>query len=291
MSEYAIELKGVSYTYGKGTPFMKLAVDHVNLNIRRGIITGIIGHTGSGKSTLLQMMNGLLRPQEGTVLLDGKDVWEKPGKIREIAFRVGLVFQYPEYQLFEETVRKDVSYGPKNMGLSDAEIERRVKEALAFVGIGEELYDASPFDLSGGQKRRVAIAGVIAMEPEVLILDEPAAGLDPRGRAEIFGNIVNYKEKTGRTVIIVSHSMDDMARYAEETAVLCGGRAVMMDETKKVFSAGRETLEKLGLNVPQITLLMEKLAEMGLPVSKDVFTVEEAKRELLPLLKGGQSDA
>lgn len=291
MSGYAIEFEGVSYTYGKGTPFTKLAVDRVDLKIRRGAITGVIGHTGSGKSTLLQMANGLLRPQEGRVLLDGKDIWEKPSKIREIAFRVGLVFQYPEYQLFEETVFKDVAYGPKNMGLPSAEVERRVREALAFVGIGEEALDVSPFDLSGGQKRRVAIAGVIAMEPEVLILDEPAAGLDPRGRAEIFGNILSYREKTGRTVIIVSHSMDDMARYADDTAVLCGGRLVRQGSTREVFSSGRGELEAIGLDVPQIALLMTKLKDMGMPVSENVFTVEEAKNALLPLLKGGRADA
>ena len=290
MGEYAIEFQNVTCAYGKGTPFCKVAVDGVDLKIRKGVITGIIGHTGSGKSTLLQMMNGLLRPQEGKVLLDGRDIWEKPGKIRQVAFKVGLVFQYPEYQLFEDTIFKDVSYGPKNMGLSEEEIARRVRAALRFVGMGEEMFDVSPFDLSGGQKRRAAIAGVIAMEPEVLVLDEPAAGLDPRGREEIFGNIVSYNRETGKTVVIVSHSMDDMARYAQETTVLSHGKIVMTNETKKVFEQ-EKLLSEIGLDVPQITGVMKKLRSLGMPIDDAVFTVEDAKNALLPLLKGGNADA
>ena len=288
--EYTVEFENVTYAYGRGTPFCKTAIDGVSLGIEKGIITGIIGHTGSGKSTLLQMMNGLLRPQSGRVLLDGKDLWEKPKKIREAAFRVGLVFQYPEYQLFEETVYKDVSYGPKNMGLKDDEIDRRVRTALRFVGMDESYFELSPFELSGGQKRRAAIAGVIAMEPEVLVLDEPAAGLDPRGREEIFGNIVNYNKETGKTVVIVSHSMDDMARYAARTAVLCEGKLLFNDETPKVF-AHREELTKTGLDVPQITALTDKLRALGMPVPDGIFTVEDAARAIAPLLKGGGRDA
>lgn len=212
MAKEAIRFENVSYAYGRGTPFCKVAADHIDLSIREGVITGIIGHTGSGKSTVLQLMNGLLHPDEGRVYVQGEDIWAKPKEIQKIAFKVGLVFQYPEYQLFEETVEKDVAFGPKNMGLPKEEIARRVKEALQFTGIGEELAESSPFDLSGGQKRRVAIAGVIAMQPEVLVLDEPAAGLDPRGREEIFSNVQAYQRTTGKTVVIVSHSMEDMAR-------------------------------------------------------------------------------
>ena len=286
MSEYAVTFENLTYSYGKGTPFVKTAVDHVSFGIRKGVITGIIGHTGSGKSTLLQMMNGLLRPQEGRVLLFGEDLWKEPKKIRNAAFRVGLVFQYPEYQLFEETVYKDVSYGPKNMGLKDDEIKERVKEALSFVGMDESIYEVSPFDLSGGQKRRVAIAGIIAMEPEVLVLDEPAAGLDPRGREEIFGNVRNYQRSTGKTVVIVSHSMEDMARYAEDLVVMREGRIAASGECREVFG-NRELFLDGRLRLPQVTVITEKLRALGMPLDGGLFTVKEACDALLPLLKEG----
>lgn len=290
MAKEAIRFENVSYAYGRGTPFCKVAADHIDLSIREGVITGIIGHTGSGKSTVLQLMNGLLRPDEGRVYVQGEDIWAKPKEIQKVAFKVGLVFQYPEYQLFEETVEKDVAFGPKNMGLPKEEIARRVKEALQFTGIGEELAESSPFDLSGGQKRRVAIAGVIAMQPEVLVLDEPAAGLDPRGREEIFSNVQAYQRTTGKTVVIVSHSMEDMARYAEDLIVMNEGKPVLSGSCKEVF-AHRAELEKTGLAVPQITTLMERLRELGMPVSSEIYTVEEAKNALLPLLEGGKKHA
>ena len=290
MAKEAIRFENVSYAYGRGTPFCKVAADHIDLSIREGVITGIIGHTGSGKSTVLQLMNGLLRPDEGRVYVQGEDIWAKPKEIQKIAFKVGLVFQYPEYQLFEETVEKDVAFGPKNMGLPKEEIARRVKEALQFTGIGEELAESSPFDLSGGQKRRVAIAGVIAMQPEVLVLDEPAAGLDPRGREEIFSNVQAYQRTTGKTVVIVSHSMEDMARYAEDLIVMNEGKPVLSGSCEEVF-AHRAELEKTGLAVPQITTLMEHLRELGMPVSSEIYTVEEAKNALLPLLEGGKKHA
>ena len=283
MSEYAISFQGVSYFYGKGTPFYKKALDGVDLNIKKGMITGIVGHTGSGKSTLLQMMNGLLEPHEGQVLLLGEKIGSKQMPKRKAAFTAGLVFQYPEYQLFEETVGKDVAYGPKNMGLDQGEIEVRVKEAMRFVGLPESLLEVSPFDLSGGQKRRVAIAGILAMRPQILVLDEPAAGLDPNGRAEIFGNIYNYQKSTDSTVIIVSHSMDDMAKFAK-------GLVVMHDLTNKVFLQD-ELLKSIGLDVPGVTAVIKKLRELGLPINEDVFTVEEARAALLPLLKGGEDHA
>ena len=285
MSENAIEMKGVSYSYGKGTPFYRLAVDKVDLEIRSGRITGVIGHTGSGKSTLLQLMNGLLRPEKGQVLLFGRDIWEKPKKVREVAFQVGLVFQYPEYQLFEETVYKDVAYGPKNMGLDENEIKRRVSEALRFVGMDESAFELSPFELSGGQKRRVAIAGIIAMEPEVLVLDEPAAGLDPRGREEIFGNVRNYQRSTGKTVVIVSHSMEDMARYAEDLVVMRDGKIAASGECREVFKK-KELFIDGGLRLPQVTVIAEKLQALGMPIDGDIFTVKEACEALFPLLEG-----
>lgn len=286
MSENAIELKGVSYSYGKGTPFYRLAVDSVDLRIKSGRITGIIGHTGSGKSTLLQMMNGLLHPEKGQVLLFGRDIWEKPKKIREVAFRVGLVFQYPEYQLFEETVYKDVAYGPKNMGLDEKEIRRRVTEALRFVGMDESAFELSPFELSGGQKRRVAIAGVIAMEPEVLVLDEPSAGLDPRGREELLEHIRDYHRERGNTVVLVSHSMEEIARYADRIVVLSRGSALMSGTPREVFSRGSE-LVRAGLDVPQVTRIAMALRERGLAIDPAVYTVEELRDALLALKKGG----
>lgn len=286
MENTVLTIEDVSYTYGDGTPFCKKALDHISLTLAEGQITGIIGHTGCGKSTLVQQMNGLLRPNTGRVLLRGKDIWEEPKKIREIHFRVGLVFQYPEYQLFEETVEKDIAFGPKNMGLSEEEIHRRVLESLDFVGLDKELLEQSPFELSGGQKRRVAIAGVIAMEPEILILDEPAAGLDPKGREDIFGGLRAYQQKTGRTVLIVSHSMEDMAKYADRILLLNEGKLLREGSTREVF-AETALLRSVGLNIPQITEVMHLLKEGGMPVRENVFTVEDAVSELLPLWKGG----
>ena len=278
-----LETKDLTYTYGVGTPFCKTAVDRVNLTIEKGEFIGLIGHTGSGKSTLIQQFNGLLRPTSGQVLLNGTDIWAQPKKIRSVRFQVGMVFQYPEHQLFEETVLKDICFGPGNMGLSPAEAEKRAREAAGFVGLREELLQKSPFELSGGQKRRAAIAGVIAMDPDVLILDEPTAGLDPRGRDRLLNQILEYHRVRGNTVILVSHSMEDIARVADRVLVMNSAHAVMFDETAKVFARGRE-LEEMGLRVPQITRIMLTLKEKGLPVSA-ALTVDEAVRELLPLLK------
>jgi len=273
MSE--ILLEGVSYSYGKKTPYEIKALDNVNIKISRGKITGIIGHTGSGKSTLVQMLNGLLRPDEGRVLIDGVDIWEKPKEIAKYRFRVGLVMQYPEYQLFEETVGEDIAFGPKNMGLDEAEITDRVNEAIEFVGLDKDMLTKSPFELSGGQKRRVAIAGIIAMRPDVLVLDEPAAGLDPRGRDAIFENLSAYREKTGRTVVIVSHSMEDMAKYCDELIVMSGSKILMNDTPAHVFSRP-ELLVKHGLDVPQIARLNMLLREKGIDLGDGIYTVEGA---------------
>lgn len=284
-----IETKDLTYTYGTGTPFEKTAVDHVNLSIEQGAFIGVIGHTGSGKSTLIQQLNGLLRPTSGTVLLDGKDIWAEPKKIRAVRFRVGMVFQYPEHQLFEETVLKDISFGPTNMGLEQAEVERRAHDAARFTGLSDDLLEKSPFELSGGEKRRAAIAGVIAMDPDVLILDEPTAGLDPRGRDVLLSQIVNYHEVRHNTVLLVSHSMEDIARTADQILVMNNGKAAMFDETKKVFSRGEE-LERMGLRVPQITKILSLLKKDGYPV-ETVLTMEQAIKELMPLLEEGGARA
>ena len=270
-----IVLENVSYVYGEGTPYRMNALEGINLSIREGIVTGIIGHTGSGKSTLVQLFNGLYRPHAGRVLLDGEDIWAKPREIVKIRFKVGLVMQYPEYQLFEETVRADIAFGPQNMGLSPEEIEVRVREAVDFVDLPLELLDKSPFDLSGGQKRRAAIAGVIAMRPDVLVLDEPAAGLDPRGRREIFRSIEQYQRKTGATVIIVSHSMEDMARLCDDIVVMAHAKVYMQGDRREIFSRADE-LVSIGLDIPQITQLMMILRQRGVPVPAGIYTVEEA---------------
>ena len=277
-----ITVENLSYFHARKTPYEIKALDGIDLNIQSGTVTGLIGHTGSGKSTLVQMFNGLLRPYEGRVLLDGADIWAKPKDINKIRFRVGLVMQYPEYQLFEETIYKDIAYGPKNMGLSDDEIRERVLEAADFVGLDRELLDKSPFDLSGGQKRRAAIAGIIAMRPELLILDEPAAGLDPRGRDAIFNNIVEYRKKSGSTVLIVSHSMEDMARYCDRLIVMSGAKILLEGECREIFTRADE-LSAVGLDVPQITRLMLALKEKGIELDTSVFTVEEALEEILRL--------
>nr|WP_296061182.1 energy-coupling factor transporter ATPase [uncultured Ruminococcus sp.] len=270
-----LELKNLSYVYGTGTPFEKTAVNNLSLSIEKGEFIGIMGHTGSGKSTLVQMLNGLMKPTSGQVLLDGEDIWANPKDIRKIRFKVGMVFQYPEYQLFEETVAKDIAFGPTNMGKSGAELEKAVNDAARFTGLKDELLEKSPFDLSGGEKRRAAIAGVIAMNPEVLVLDEPTAGLDPMGRDVLLSQIVQYHKERKNTVILVSHSMEDIARVADKIIVMNKSNLVMFDKTKEVFSKGRE-LEKIGLRVPQITKIMLELREKGFNVPKGILTVDEA---------------
>lgn len=277
-----IETKDLTYTYGEDTPFCKVAVKNVNISIEQGEMIGLIGHTGSGKSTFIQQLNGLLRPTSGTVLLNGKDIWEQPKKIRSVRFQVGMVFQYPEHQLFEETVLKDISFGPGNMGLSKTEILERAHSAAKFVGLNEDLLQKSPFELSGGEKRRAAIAGVIAMDPDVLILDEPTAGLDPRGRDVLLSQIAGYHASRHNTVILVSHSMEDIARMAERVLVMNAGEVEMFDTAEQVFARDAE-LEKIGLRVPQITKIMSVLKSKGYPVTT-VLTVEQALRQLMPLL-------
>ncbi len=285
-----IQLKGVSYLYGSKTPFEKKALDNVDIDIKAGSITGLIGHTGSGKSTLVQLLNGLLRPSEGQVLLDGADIWEKPKKMRALRFKVGLVFQYPEYQLFEETVKADIAFGPKNMGLPAEEVERRVNNAALFCGLNENLMSKSPFELSGGQKRRVAIAGIMAMAPEVLVLDEPAAGLDPQGRSDIFGGICEYRRKTGATVIIVSHSMEDIARYCDRVIVMSKGKVWAEGSCDEIFARADE-LGEIGLDIPQIARFAKLLSEKGVELKGELYTVGDVYRALLPYFTGGENNA
>ncbi|MBO5757897.1 MAG: energy-coupling factor transporter ATPase [Clostridia bacterium] len=279
-----LELQNVSYYYGKGTAFEVKALDNINFKVESGSITGLIGHTGSGKSTLAQLFNGLEKPYEGKVLLDGCDIWDKKYKGARICFRVGLVMQYPEYQLFEETVYNDIAFGPRNMGLDQVQVDERVQSAIAFVGLSKDILTQSPFDLSGGQKRRVAIAGVMAMQPEMLVLDEPAAGLDPAGRAEIFGGIRRYRDTTGATVIIVSHSMEDMAEYCDDIIVMHRGK-VMLSGAKDEIFADRHALIEAGLDIPQIARVMHLLRENGLDVSAAACTKDQALAELLKAFK------
>lgn len=279
-----LELKNICYTYGVGTPFEKKAVNDVSFSVNKGELIGIIGHTGSGKSTLVQMLNGLMKPTSGQVLLDGVDIWDKPKEIRKIRFKVGMVFQYPEYQLFEETVYKDISFGPTNKGLSAEEIDKEVRRAARFTGLKDELLDKSPFDLSGGEKRRAAIAGVIAMDPDVLVLDEPTAGLDPMGRDVLLSQIVRYHKERQNTVLLVSHSMEDIARVADRIVVMNKSKLVMFDETQKVFARGEE-LEKIGLRIPQITKIMSQLRKRGVDVPEGILTVDSAVDYLLPFIK------
>ncbi|WP_294662027.1 energy-coupling factor transporter ATPase [uncultured Ruminococcus sp.] len=279
-----LELKNICYTYGVGTPFEKKAVNDVSFSVNKGELIGIIGHTGSGKSTLVQMLNGLMKPTSGQVLLDGVDIWDKPKEIRKIRFKVGMVFQYPEYQLFEETVYKDIAFGPTNKGLSAEEIDKEVRRAARFTGLKDELLDKSPFDLSGGEKRRAAIAGVIAMDPDVLVLDEPTAGLDPMGRDVLLSQIVRYHEERQNTVLLVSHSMEDIARVADRIVVMNKSKLVMFDETQKVFARGDE-LEKIGLRIPQITKIMSQLRKRGVDVPEGILTVDSAVDYLLPFIK------
>ena len=284
-----IETKNLTYTYGAGTPFSKTAIEDVNIAIKKGEFIGLIGHTGSGKSTLIQQLNGLLRPTSGTVLLNGKDIWEKKKEIRKVRFQVGMVFQYPEYQLFEDTVIKDIGFGPRNMGLSQDEVNQRVMQAVDFVGLDHALLEKSPFDLSGGEKRRAAIAGVIAMDPDVLVLDEPTAGLDPQGRDHLLSQIKADHKQRQNTVILVSHSMEDIARVADRVLVMNESKVFLFDETAKVFSHAKE-LEQIGLRVPQVTKIMMKLHENGYPVDPAVFTLEQAVKEILPLVQRGAAN-
>ena len=282
-----IEVKHLSHTYSVGTPFEHVAVENMDFSVEKGELIGIIGHTGSGKSTLIQHLNGLLKPSEGDVLLDGESIWKDKQTTHGARFRVGLVFQYPEYQLFEETVFRDIAFGPKNMRLSEDEVRRRVLRAAAFAGVDEALLESSPFELSGGQKRRVAIAGVIAMEPEVVIFDEPTAGLDPAGCRSLLKNIAEYRRATGATVLMVSHSMDDVARLADRLFVLNHGRLELSGTPAEVF-AQAERLRAIGLTVPEVTSLFLRLRELGLPVDPATYTLEDALRQLSALRKGGR---
>lgn len=279
-----LETKNLSYVYSEGTPFRVTAINNVNISIEKGEFVGIIGHTGSGKSTLVQHLNGLLTPSSGEVLLDGKNINESKITRRQARFKVGLCFQYPEYQLFESTVYKDISFGPKNMGLSEDEIDNRVKKAADFVGLKPDMLNKSPFDLSGGEKRRVAIAGVMAMEPEILILDEPSAGLDPRGRDMIADMISSYRKTTGSTVIIVSHSMEDVAKSADKVLVMNKSEVEMFGTVNEVFSKV-ERLADIGLNVPQLTQIFLNLKHNGMDVRTDIYTIKSAEVELLRLLR------
>lgn len=275
-----IKTEDLTYIYGDGTPFQKTAVDKINIEIEKGELVGVIGHTGSGKSTLIQHFNGLLKPSSGKVYIDDVNIWDKKTDLRQIRFKVGLVFQYPEYQLFEETVYKDIAFGPKNMGLSADEIDKSIQEIIKLVGIDEDILQKSPFELSGGQKRRVAIAGVMAMDPQVLILDEPTAGLDPKGRDSILGQIKEYHQTKGNTVLLVSHSMEDVAKHAEKILVMNNAKIFCYDKPVEVFKRAEE-ISKMGLSVPQITRVFNRLKQAGIHIGEDIYTVEYAKKTLL----------
>lgn len=283
-----LEVRDLSHIYSVGTPFQRAAIEHVSFSVERGEFIGIIGHTGSGKSTLIQHLNGLLKPTSGQILFDGRDIWSDKAFTRSIRFHVGLVFQYPEYQLFEETVYKDIAFGPKNMGLPPEEIQRRVREAAAFVGVPEEHLEKSPFDLSGGQKRRVAIAGVLAMAPKVLILDEPTAGLDPRGRDAILQNILDIHQMQGTTIILVSHSMEEIARCVDRLYVVDEGKLPLEGTPGEVFVHGEE-LRAMGLDIPQVTQVLQALRGLGVPVDPAVYTMEDAVQAILACREKGGS--
>lgn len=285
-----LEVKNLTHTYDGNTPFMHNAVKNINFSIEKGEIIGIIGHTGSGKSTLVQHLNGLLKPTSGEILLDNINIWENPKNIRSIRSRVGLVFQYPEYQLFEDTVYKDIAFGPKNMGLNDAEISNRINEICELVGIKAEQFEKSPFDLSGGEKRRVAIAGVMAMQPEIIVFDEPVAGLDPKGRADVVKMIADYSKKYGATVLIISHNMEDMALIADKLIVMNKGELALFDTTENVFRQ-HQFLKSIGLNVPMVTQVMLALKEKGMNIPDNIFTVERAVDYLLSINEGGNRNA
>ncbi len=280
----ALELRNINVIYGEGTPLKKVALDNINTAFPKGMITGIIGHTGSGKSTLASLMNGLIKPTSGEILLEGKNIWEKPKEMIKIRSRVGLVFQYPEYQLFEETVAKDIAFGPKNMGLSEDEIKERVKLAAEFCGLSQRELQRSPFELSGGQKRRTAIAGVLAMKPEIIVLDEPAAGLDPKGKEEILGGLVEYKNTYGATLLIISHSMEDVAKYADRILVMKKGKIYMEGSVEEIFMQA-EKLFDAALDLPQITKLFIELKKRNLCQHNDVYTVGYAKKEIEKIIK------
>ena len=284
--EPILQVKDLTHTYGAGTPFQRSAVEHMSFDVNEGEFLGIIGHTGSGKSTLIQHLNGLLQPTAGEILLRGKNIWAEPKKIREVRFKVGLVFQYPEYQLFEETVYKDIAFGPTNQGKTGDELDHAVREAAKLVGIRDDQLEKSPFELSGGQKRRVALAGVLAMEPEVLVLDEPTAGLDPAGRENLMANIRDYHRNKGKTIILVSHSMDEIARNVDRILVLKNAHVLMQGTPAEVFARGEELLSA-GLDVPQITRIAMELKRRGVDIDPAVYTVEALERQLLALRKGG----
>lgn len=288
--EHIIEVSNLSHTYSVNTPFVHTALENISFTVAPGEILGIIGHTGSGKSTLIQHLNGLLKPTSGTVLYRGRDIWSDKAYTREVRFQVGLVFQYPEYQLFEETVERDIAFGPTNMGLPADEIRQRVLEAAASVGLRAELLSKSPFELSGGQKRRVALAGVLAMRPKVLILDEPTAGLDPHGRKEILRYIRNYNKETGATILFVTHSMEDIAETVERIIVLEKSHILMTGTTREVFARAEE-LTRAGLTVPQVTQVMCTLASLGVPVDRAIYTIDDALDALIPLCQGDHSHA
>lgn len=285
-----LEVKNLTHTYGDNTPFIHDAVKNVNFVVEKGEIVGIIGHTGSGKSTLVQHLNGLLKPTVGEVLLNDKNIWDEPKKIRNIRSKIGLVFQYPEYQLFEDTVYKDIAFGPKNMGLSDEDIANRIYEICELVGIKSEYLDKSPFDLSGGEKRRVAIAGVMAMQPEIIIFDEPVAGLDPKGRNDVVKMIADYRKKYGATVLIISHNMEDMALIADKLIVMNKGELCLFDTTENVFKQ-HKLLQTMGLNVPMVTQVMLLLNEKGMHIPDNIFTIDKAVDYLLSIHRGGRTDA
>ena len=286
----SIKIENLTHVYMKKSPFEKVALDSISLNIKNGEFVALIGHTGSGKSTLIQHLNGLLKPSSGKIIIDGKEITGKKVKLTDIRKKVGLVFQYPEYQLFEETIEKDIHFGPRNLGLSEEEIDVRTKKAMKMVGLDYDNYkDKSPFELSGGQKRRVAIAGVLAMEPNVLILDEPTAGLDPKGRDEILGQIKKLHKEYGMTIILVSHSMEDVAKVADRVIVMNKGKVILDGTPAKVFKEIK-TLEGVGLAVPQVTYLAKVLREKGFDISEEIFTIEQAKKEILKALKNGKEE-
>ena len=282
-----LRIENLSYVYGKGTPFEKVALDNVSVSFEKGKITGLIGHTGSGKSTLVNLLNGLYKPASGKVYLDGQDIWANPKEIAKIRYRVGLVMQYPEYQLFDETVRLDIGFGPRNLGLSSEEVEERVLEAARFAGVGADLLDKSPFELSGGQKRRVAIAGIIAMRPDVLVLDEPAAGLDPRGRREILGSLRDYADRQNASVILVSHSMEDMAHYCDNVVVMNSAKVYRTGTVENIFSEA-DALIAVGLDVPMISRVATELKKRGIPLDGKLYTVDGVRDAILRYVKEGR---
>ena len=282
-----IRVENASYVYGRGTPFQKIALDNVSVGFEKGKIAGLIGHTGSGKSTLVSLLNGLIKPTEGKIYLNGVDIWEKPKAISKVRFKVGVVMQYPEYQLFEDTVWADIGFGPRNQGLNDEEIKERTLDAIKFTGISRDILEKSPFDLSGGQKRRVAIAGIIAMRPDVLVLDEPAAGLDPRGRREILGGLRKLVEETGMTIILVSHSMEDMAHYCDNVVVMNNSKIYTQGTVEEVFSLGTK-LSEIGLDVPLISKIADELIKRGIPLDGTLYTVNGVKDAIIKYARGGK---